>query len=82
LYFCTSKAGKLSTEEHFGGQVLGFGDSFVIILPDLQLKASYTSSLRPHTQVLGFGDSFVIILPDLQLKASYTSSLRPHALVA
>jgi hypothetical protein len=34
----------------------------------LQLKAAYTSSLRPHTLVA--------------VKAAYTSSLTPHTLVA
>ncbi len=41
-----------------------------------QLKASYSSSLRPHTLVAECPR------PPLQRKASYTSSLRPHTLAA
>jgi hypothetical protein len=57
-----------------------------------KLKASYTSSLRPHTLVLKATHKRAatelqrIRISGLQrlhkkLKASYTSSLRPHTLV-
>ncbi len=54
--------------------------------PKQELKASYTSGLRPHTLAACSKrtrlDVSLQVPPKQELKASYTSSLRPHTLVA
>ncbi len=61
LYFCTSRARKLSTKSHWRYEVLSSSVSGLFLASAIaiaashlcreQLKASYTSSLRPHTLV-------------------------------
>jgi hypothetical protein len=65
-------------------QVIGYSVVAYLLLSYwltcLQLKASYTSSLRPHTLAVVVDLLLSYWLTCLQLKASYASSLRPHTL--